>query len=131
MLRSLFEQIREALELDRGEAGGGSILKPLIVAQIPHLTPQSTPHPSVIPAQAGIYFQTCDQYAPKTDHPKSQWFPACAGMTIGRLSQKVHAALIEGYTEVVDAHLFALRSANGAFSSQPGATPQVNVRETK
>jgi len=34
-------------------AGGGTILKPLIVAQIPHLTPQSTPHSSVIPAQAG------------------------------------------------------------------------------
>ena len=42
-------------------AGGGTILKPLIVAQIPHLTPQSTPHSSVIPAQAGNHSETFDR----------------------------------------------------------------------
>ena len=54
-LESRVREIRQ-----HGSEGGAAysrsdpyILKPLIVAQIPHRTPQSTPHSSVIPAQAG------------------------------------------------------------------------------
>ena len=38
--------------------------------------------PTVIPSQAGTHFDLCDRAVTKTGRLKSQWFPACAGMTV-------------------------------------------------
>ena len=38
--------------------------------------------PAVFPAQAGTHFDLCDRAVTKTARLKSQWFPACAGMTV-------------------------------------------------